>query len=146
MLVTAGIPCDYNMMTASWGGMGILWHKPVAFLFIRPQRHTYRFAEKYHKLTITFFSENFRSILKACGNKSGRDINKMNLKGLTPIETESGAVAFEEARLVLECRKLYYNDIKPAHFIQSDIDENYPIKDYHRMYICEITKAYIKKQ
>ncbi|HNW69396.1 MAG TPA: flavin reductase [Bacteroidales bacterium] len=146
MLVTAGVRGDYNMMTASWGGMGILWHMPVAFLFIRPQRHTYGFAEKYHKLTITFFSEKYRSILKTCGTKSGKDIDKMNIKGLTPVETADGAIAFEEARLVLECRKLYYDDIKPAHFIISDIDKNYPIKDYHRMYICEITKAYIKKQ
>lgn len=145
MLITAGITGDYNMMTASWGGLGILWHQPVAFLFIRPQRHTYKFAEKYHHLTITFFGEEYRRILQTCGSKSGRDINKMDIKGLTPVETTSGAIAFEEARLVMECTKLYYDDIKPAHFIISDIDENYPLKDYHRMYICKITKAYIKK-
>ncbi|HOV12383.1 MAG TPA: flavin reductase [Bacteroidales bacterium] len=145
MLITAGIEGNYNMMTASWGGMGILWNKPVAFVFIRPQRHTYEFAEQYTHLTLTFFGEKHRQILQTCGSRSGRDINKMQLEGLTPAVTASGAIAFEEARMVFECRKLYFDDIKPAHFIVNEIDKNYPLKDYHRMYICEITKAYKKK-
>lgn len=145
MLITAGVSGDYNMMTASWGGMGMLWHKPVAFIFIRPQRHTYGFTEKFNKLTITFFAEEYRSILKICGSKSGKEIDKMKITGLTPIETESKAIAFDEARLILECRKLYYDDIKPANFILPETEEIYPAKDYHRMYICEITNAFIKK-
>ncbi|HNZ43069.1 MAG TPA: flavin reductase [Bacteroidales bacterium] len=145
MLVTAGIQGNYNMMTASWGGMGVLWNKQVAFIFIRPQRHTYSFAEKYPCLTLTFFSENHRHLLQTCGSRSGQDINKMKLEGLTPIVTDGEAVAFEEARLIFECRKLYFDDIKPAQFLKKEIDKNYPAKDYHRMYICEITKAYKKK-
>ena len=145
MLVTSGVLKSYNMMTASWGGMGILWNKQVAYIFIRPQRHTYKFAEKYEFITLSFFTEEYRKMLKILGTKSGKDIDKMKTPGLTPLETVSGAVAFEEARLVLECKKLYFDDIKPANFIIPEIDSNYPFKDYHRMYICEITNAYIKK-
>ena len=32
-LVTAGTPDNFNTMTISWGGMGTLWGRPVAFLF-----------------------------------------------------------------------------------------------------------------
>ena len=42
MLVTAGPADEFNTMTASWGGIGWLWNKPVAFVFIRPERYTVR--------------------------------------------------------------------------------------------------------
>ena len=48
-------PLPYNAMTASWGGCGILWNKPVAFVFIRPQRYTYAFTEAAPSLTLSFF-------------------------------------------------------------------------------------------
>ncbi len=145
MLLTAGIAGKYNMMTAAWGGLGILWRKPVAYIFIRPQRYTYEFAEKYPNLTISFFGEDQRHILNLCGSKSGRDIDKMNIDGLTPIEMDSGAVSFKEARLILDCRKIYFDDLEPSGFVDQSIDKNYPIKDYHRMYVCEILNAYSKK-
>lgn len=40
MLVTAGTAERCNTMTASWGGLGVLWGKPVATVYIRPQRYT----------------------------------------------------------------------------------------------------------
>ena len=46
MLVTAGSEEKSNTMTASWGGVGFIWNKPVSFIFIRPQRYTGRRAGK----------------------------------------------------------------------------------------------------
>ncbi|MFW9922938.1 MAG: hypothetical protein ACFFDW_06575 [Candidatus Thorarchaeota archaeon] len=43
MLIASGSKEKYNMMTASWGGLGVLWHKPVCFVFIRPSRYTFYF-------------------------------------------------------------------------------------------------------
>ena len=40
LLVTAEKEGKTNTMTASWGGVGIMWGKPVAYVFIRPQRYT----------------------------------------------------------------------------------------------------------
>lgn len=54
MLVTAGTQEKFNMMTASWGGTGVLWAKPVAFIFIRPERYTYQFIEEGETLTLSF--------------------------------------------------------------------------------------------
>ncbi len=144
MLITAGSIKSYNMMTASWGGMGVLWNKPIAICFIRPQRYTYEFVEKNDFFTLSFFDNKFREMLNFLGTESGRNVKKMEMNGITPIATESNTVYFNEARIVLECKKLYYDDIKPSHFIDKSIDKLYPIKDYHRMYFGEIMKCLVK--
>lgn len=77
MLVTAGTQEKFNMMTASWGGTGVLWAKPVAFIFIRPERYTYQFIEEGETLTLSFLGEEHKDIHKICGSKSGRDIDKV---------------------------------------------------------------------
>ncbi len=138
MLITAGEAESFNTMTASWGAFGELWHKKVCFCFVRPTRHTYGFMEKADTFTLTFFDERYRDALKFCGTKSGRDVDKVAETGLTPQATESGSIYFAEARLVLECRKVYFQDLDPKSFIDADIHDEYPEKDYHRMYIGEV--------
>ncbi len=145
MLITAGQKENYNMMTASWGTAGVLWKKPVVFTFVRPQRYTYEFMESQPHFTISFFPESHRQVLNLCGTTSGRDLNKMAIDDLTPMETSSGSISFEEAKLVLECRKIYYDDINPDFFQVFDIEKVYPAKDYHRFYIGEIMRVWQKK-
>ncbi len=139
MLITARDPetGKINTMTASWGGFGILWNKPVAFVFIRPQRYTYEFTEKAEGLTLSFFSEEYRDALKLCGRVSGRDCDKIAEAGLTPMPIGERA-AFAEARMVMSCRKLYADDLKEGAFIDPALLSNYRAGDYHTMYIVEI--------
>lgn len=146
MLICAGKPAHYNMMTASWGGAGILWKKPVAFVFIRPQRHTLLFVEEGPRFSLNFFGESHREMLNLCGTRSGRDIDKMNLPGLDALETPSGSVAFRQARLIMECRKIYFDDIKPEFFLSFDIEKIYARKDYHRFYVGEITHVWKNRE
>lgn len=141
-LITAGNKEEMNTMTANWGGLGYLWNKNVCFIFIRPTRYTYKFVEANDFFTLSFFEEKYRKELDFCGSKSGRDVNKIEKCGFTPIYFSEGGVAFEEAKLIMTCRKLYMQDIDPANFKDSLIDRNYPKKDYHRMYIGEIVQAY----
>ncbi len=138
MLITAGTKDSFNTMTASWGGLGVLWNKPVSYIFVRPTRYTYEFLENSGTYSISFFNEKYRNALSICGSKSGRDIDKVKEAGLTPVVSENGIVYFDEAKLVLECTKLYYQDIDPSHFLDPKINELYN-NDYHRMYIGEIT-------
>lgn len=138
MLVTAGNKESFNMMTASWGGLGVLWNKNVCFIFIRPTRYTYGFIEKSNTYTLSFFDQKYKHVLNLCGTKSGRDCDKVKETGISPAETKSGSIYFKEARLVIECRKIYYQDLEPAHFLDPGIATNYPGKDYHRMYVGEI--------
>lgn len=144
LLITAGTGNNFNTMTASWGGLGILWRRNVAFIFVRPTRYTYEFIESAETFTLSFFEEKYRDILNFCGTKSGRDVNKAEAAGLTPVENTPGSVYFEEARLVLECKKLYFHDFDSRNFLADDIDTLYN-DDYHRLYIGEITKTYIKE-
>jgi flavin reductase (DIM6/NTAB) family NADH-FMN oxidoreductase RutF len=145
MLITAGTPESYNTMTASWGTLGILWNLPVAICFIRPQRYTYIFAERSSHYTLSFFEENYRDALRFCGSKSGRDYDKAAETGLKPITTDLGNVSFDQARLILECKKLYNDDLKPEHFIAKElINKNYPKKDFHRFYLGEVVNVLIK--
>ena len=145
MLITAGTKeRGYNTMTASWGGLGVLWGKNVAFVFIRPQRYTAEFADSGDAVTLSFFPEEYRSALSFCGSHSGRDYDKAKETGLTPIATDSGAVTFREAKLVLEGKKLYRDVLKKESFISSEALSHYKAEDYHYVYVYEITDAYLK--
>ncbi len=144
MLITAGTPDSFNTMTASWGGLGILWERRACFIFIRPTRYTYEFVERSANFTLSFFAEEHRDSLTFCGTHSGRDSDKIKGAGITPVKDE-GFVYFSEARLVLQCRKLYFQDIKPANFLDPKIESMYPAKDYHRMYVGEIVKCLVKE-
>lgn len=139
MLITAGTNENFNTMTASWGGMGVLWNKNVVYIFIRPSRFTYQFVEKSDLFTLSFFDENYRDALKFCGSKSGRDYDKMKETGLTPLVTKNNSIAFSQSRLILECKKIYYQDLEPKNFLEKDdIEACYDSNDYHRMYVGEI--------
>jgi flavin reductase (DIM6/NTAB) family NADH-FMN oxidoreductase RutF len=147
MLVAAGNPdTKYNMMTASWGTLGWLWEKPVSFIFVRPQRYTFEFTEKEDYYTLTFFEEKDREVLRQMGSKSGRNFDKMNYKDLSPIKTPNGSVAFKEAKIIIECKKLYSTFLKEEDFADKNLSEKiYPTKDFHKMYVGEILNIWIKE-
>lgn len=141
-LVTAGNKDEYNTMTASWGSLGIMWNKPVAFTFIRPQRYTFKYLENSEYYTLSVYDEKYRDALMLCGTKSGRDIDKAEATGLTPVFDEK-APYFSQARLVLVCRKMYAQDLNEESVIDQSIKGNYASGDYHRMYVSEIVKVLV---
>ena len=142
MLITAGTAERCNTMTASWGGLGVLWGKNVATCYVRPQRYTREFLERENYFTLSFFGPEHRRELSLCGSKSGRDVDKVKECIFTVRKAQCGATYFDQARLVLVCRKLYWQDMDPAHFLDGEIDRRwYPEKDYHRIYIGEIVEA-----
>ena len=143
MLITAGDEKECNMMTASWGMMGVLWNKNVASIFVRPQRYTFRFLEENEYYTISFFGEEYRKELLFLGQNSGKDINKLKSTSLNPIYNQN-APYFEEASCVLVCKKIYNQFIKPECFLDFDINKNYEEQDYHKIFIGEIEKCLIK--
>jgi flavin reductase (DIM6/NTAB) family NADH-FMN oxidoreductase RutF len=129
----------FNAMTVSWGSLGVIWNRPFAQVVVRPTRYTYQFTENYATFTLCAFPEKHHPALQLLGAKSGRDGDKIAEAGLTPVaSTMVAAPSFAEADLVLECRKMYWDDFKPEHFLDPKIDNNYPQKDYHRIYYAEI--------
>lgn len=141
LLITAGNASGFNTMTASWGGMGVIWQRNVATVYIRPQRYTKSFVENNDYFTVSFYGEDYRKALQLCGTLSGKDTNKTEQAGLTPYFVD-GTTAFAEAELILVCRKLYHQDLLPEQFVDAAVEQAmYPEKDYHTMYIGEIVKV-----
>ncbi len=143
-LVTAGTPKKYNTMTVSWGNMGVMWGKNIVTAFIRPQRYTHEFLESGDFFTLSFYGEEMRKALALCGKISGRDADKVAQAGLKPV-IDGEHIYFEQAKLVLLCKKIYRDTIRPEGFLSEDIAESYPQKDYHDVYMGEIVKAYLQK-
>lgn len=145
MLITAGDKEKFNTMTASWGGVGIMWGKPVATAYIRPQRYTFEFIENGNYYTQSFFDEEYRDALKFCGSKSGRDYDKVKETGLTPVvDDETGAVYFKEAKLVFICKKMYAQFLNEESALTEDVTKWYN-GDYHKMYMSEIVSVLVKE-
>lgn len=141
-LLTAGSPeKGFNTMTAAWGALGELWSRKTAFVFVRPQRHTMRFMESSGLFTMSFLPGDYREALQFCGTHSGRDVDKPARTGLTPFAPAEGATAFEEAGLILVCRKIHAQDLDPERFLDPSIGELYPAGDYHRLYVGEILEV-----
>ncbi len=143
MLVTAGNEQKYNMMTASWGGLGEMWGKPVAVTVIRPQRYTKEFIDQNDWFTLSFYGDD-KSMHKVCGSVSGRDVDKTKKTGLTPVFADQ-TVYFEQARLVLICKKLYVQKMDPAGIVDPSIEKWYPDQDYHYMYVGEVQRILEKE-
>lgn len=145
MLVAAAKEGKTNAMTASWGGLGVMWGKNAAYVFIRPERYTKEFIDGSDTLSLTFYDEKYRDTLSYMGRVSGRDEDKIAEAGLN-VCMDGATPYFKEAKTVLLCRKMYVQELKPECFIDSEADTKwYPKKDYHTMYVCEITKVLVKE-
>lgn len=142
MLITAGDESAYNTMTASWGFMGVMWGKNVVETVIRTSRHTLSFVEYNELFTVSFYDEGYRDALKFCGTHSGRDCDKAKETGLTPLFID-GTAAFEEASLILVCKKIYTQTLD----IDSLAKEHrhwYEKDGMHKAVIGEIVKVLSK--
>lgn len=146
-LVTAGTPERFNTMTISWGGLGWLWRKPVAFTFIRKSRYTYQFVEEQDYYTVSFFRGGCRDQLTRLGTVSGRDMDKMQDSGLTPVWL-GGHPTFEEAEVVLVCKKLHSHQFDAESVPQAVLETAYAgvdTADLHVAYTSEIVACYVKE-
>lgn len=129
----------FNTMTVAWGSTGIMWGKPFVQVVVRMSRYTLEFLEKYDSFTLCAFAPEQRDTLLMLGTKSGRDSDKIKESGLTPIASAHvTAPGFAEAELIIEARKMYWQDMAPAQFLDPTIEEQYPNKDYHRIYFGEV--------
>ncbi len=141
LLLTSGdlAKGSYNCMTISWGSLGIMWNKPFVQAVVRPTRYTWEFMNRHESFTVCAFGDEHRAALNLLGSKSGREGDKIKESGLTPVaSTLVAAPSYAEAELVLECRKLYWQDYDHTHFLLPEITESYPNQDYHRVFFGEI--------
>lgn len=151
MLVSAGNKDKVNTMTASWGGLGVMWGKNVAFVVIRESRYTKEFIDAADGFTLSFFqpeNEGQKKALAYLGSVSGRDVDKIREAGLTATlhaNSDCGEVpVFEEARMTLVCRKMFAGELSRESFLLPEIEETwYKDGDYHTLYVAEIKEILV---
>jgi flavin reductase (DIM6/NTAB) family NADH-FMN oxidoreductase RutF len=143
MLITCKSKDGLNMMTASWGFLGEMWNKDCVICAVRPTRYTYECLENEEYFSLCFLGKN-KEPHKICGYKSGRDIDKLKETGLSAIYDEN-APYFEEARMVIICKKLYADTLKEENFIDKSVAEKNYNNDFHKMYYSEIVKVLVKE-
>lgn len=145
LLVTAMKDGVCNSMTASWGGLGIMWGKKVAFIFIRPQRYTKEFIDQASHFSLSILDSDKRSIYQYLGTVSGRDENKLEKVDLTVVNDEA-APYFAEANTAMICKKLYAQEMNGESFLEKEcLEKWYPAHDYHTMYVVEIEKILVRQ-
>ncbi len=128
-----------NPMTVSWGALGTLWQRPLVTVYVRPTRHTFSLLNQHPEFTLSFLPEEHRSALDLCGTRSGRDLDKWEAAGIHAAASEKVAVPrVAEADLALECRVLSTLDLDPSRFLDAEIEELYPQRDYHRVFLGEV--------
>ena len=142
MLISAGNEKGHNMMTASWGFAGEVWGNDSVMALIRPQRYTMDFVNDNDYFTLSFYGDN-KDVHKICGSKSGRDVDKTALTGLTPVFSDN-TVYFEQARMVLICKKQFVQQMNIESFIDKEPLANYKDGDFHYMIIGKIEKVLVK--
>lgn len=140
-VLTAGDMERFNSMTVAWGSIGGIWEMPFVQVVVRPTRFTFGFMNDFPEFSLCSFPARYRKDLGILGSRSGRDGDKISLTKLTPVKSEKvAAPSFAEADLVFECRKIYWQDLDPGHFLSAKILPNYPQRDFHRVFFGEILR------
>ncbi len=133
-----------NAMTIGWGGIGVMWGKPVAFIVVRPERFTHELIEGADGYSICALDDEYKSALSLCGTVSGRDRDKLAECGLST-ECADGVPYISEARIALICKKLSATPFLPEQ-ISGELDKWYGAHGgYHTLYIGEIAKILEKR-
>lgn len=143
MLVLAGDADKANAMTASWGGMGVLWGKDVVYVVIRPQRYTKEFVDANEGFSLAFLSDKYKEEKTYFGTVSGRKEDKIGKSGFT-VKMDGDVPYFEEADAVFICRKLYSQPLEEDCFIDKSIIGDWYDGDLHVLYIAEVQKLLVK--
>lgn len=140
-----------NTMTIGWGTLGIEWNKPIFTAYVRESRFTREMLEKNPEFTVNIpLGDGCKELLRYCGQKSGRDTDKIRDLQLTLEEGERVSVpGIAQFPLTLECRVLYEQKQQVMQLPDTVINRFYPIagaadfRDAHIVYYGEIVNAYI---
>ena len=139
-LITAGDINNHNSMTVSWGEMGTLWSTSVITVYVKPCRYTHKFFEENDYFVVSFFEEKYRKALSIMGSRSGRDVNKDELSGLTPISHDNVTI-YKEAKMTFICKKIYFNDLHLENVPEEYKKKYYEIDKPHTMYVGEVIEV-----
>ena len=144
VFLSAGSGEKANTMTISWGSLGIMWSKPIMIAPVRNTRHTFGLIKEGGCFTVSVpIGKELDKQLAYCGSHSGRDVDKYSETGLTAAAaSQVDSVIIQQCQVHLECRLVYQAALEEGK-LPLDIDEkNYPLKDYHTLFVGEVVRAY----
>lgn len=139
-LVTAGNIENFNTMTISWGGLGTLWNKPVATVYVKPIRYTHDFLDASEYFTVSFFDSDYRADLATLGTLSGKDGDKVAKTQLTAMAV-GDSVSFKEAKLTLLCKKIYRQELDKSFMPDFAVEKYYTDEAEHTMYVGQVMEV-----
>lgn len=132
-------------MTASWGGVGVIWNKPAAYVFIRQTRYTKEFVDAGDRFTLNFFGGEFKKELGYFGRVSGRDEDKIAKSGMN-VSLVDGVPIFDDAKTVMVCQKKFAQKFEEQSFVDKNLLNQFYSKDtLHTLYIAEIERVLVKE-
>ena len=146
-ILAMGNKDEHNAMTIGWGTLGVLWGKPIYTVFVSSSRFSYTLLEKYDTFTVTFFNKSHMKDVMYLGHHSGRDGDKISKTSLHLSYTDLGNPIFDEAFLVIECRKIYAAPFDSAKLqpAQKEFYEKRQI-GIHSEYVGEILNVFVKEE
>jgi flavin reductase (DIM6/NTAB) family NADH-FMN oxidoreductase RutF len=149
-VITAGTELDYNSMTASWGGWGILFNEPATWCLLRASRYTLEYIRRENLYTMCYFDDQYKDQVLLFGSSSGRDSDKMKQHTLTAVETPEGSIAYKEARLIIECELIEITTVRPDDFYTADArqfitDAYEDAHDYHKLVFGKIARVWVRE-
>ena len=144
-----------NTMVIGWGHIGIEWGRPIFVAYVRESRHTKHTVEACGEFTVNVpVGEVDPAIIRICGSKSGRDMDKIKELGLHLVDSNVVSVpGIKELPLTIECRVIYKQKQDLSAIPEDIIGRYYPetpgvtyageTRDYHIAYYGEIVGAYL---
>ena len=146
-LLTMGTKEEHNSMTIGWGSLGVLWGKPVYTVYVSSSRFSYTLLEKYDTFTVSFLNKSDMKDVMYLGTHSGRDGDKISKTSLHLNYTPNGTPMFEDAFMVIECKKIYGGPYDPAKF--GDVPKGFyghRPTGVHSEYVGEILNVFVKEE
>jgi hypothetical protein len=152
-VLTAGDKNNYNSMTIAWGSLGYSWNRPIFTVYVKPERYTYEFIDKYKIFTVSFFDKKIYPKFSAYGIKSGREVNKEEICDTHIKFLDDGGITFEEAEEVFVCKMMVRSHLTNED-VEPEINEFYKTAAEkfghlfkmttvpHSMYVGEIIRHY----
>ena len=129
-LVSCGTMEEHNVLTAAWTGI-VNSEPPMTYVSIRPQRHSHSIIMEKGEFVINLPTEAIVKATDLCGVKSGRDVDKFALAGLTAEPSNLvAAPGIAECPISLECKvrevtHLGSHDMFLADIVAVDVDPKY---------------------
>ncbi|MDY0317883.1 MAG: flavin reductase [Candidatus Izemoplasmatales bacterium] len=134
-----------NTMIIGWGGINVIWGRPIFIVLVRDSRATYDLIETSNEFTVSIpLTDKFNKEIGVCGTKSLRDMDKFKECNFTPIQgriIETPIIA--EIGLHYECKVIYKQTLDQS-VVPPIVKSRYYNKTAnHTVYYGEIVDQYI---